>query len=233
MHNGAPGSYPLKSRYMDLHCAGILFDLDGVLVNSIAAGERQWRIWAHSHGLDPAHVVHVAHGKPTIETVRELAPHLDATREMVIIEQGEIGDIEDLTASEGAAELLASLPEDRWAIVTSGTRPLATARLHAAGLPVPARMITASEIVRGKPDPEPYLKGATSLGLSPGDCIVFEDAPPGVRSAKAAGAAVVAIPGTYAAADLREADALVTSLRQVEVRYTNGLLHVLLSGFDT
>lgn len=217
---------------MDLLCAGILFDLDGVLVNSIAAGERQWRIWAHRHGLDPAHVVHTAHGKPTIETVRELAPHLDPTRELAVIEQGEIEDVADLTVSEGAAELLASLPENRWAIVTSGTRPLATARLRAAGLPVPARMITASEIVRGKPDPEPYLKGATSLGVTARDCIVFEDAPSGVRSAKAAGAAVVAIPGTYAAAELREADALITSLRQVQVRHTDGLLQVRLAGFD-
>ncbi len=162
----------------------ILFDLDGVLVDSTPCVSRIWTAWAVEHGLDPAHVVHVTHGQRTIDSVRELTPHLDSQAETDKIERLEIEDTEGLRALPGAMKLLASLPPDRYTIVTSGTRQLATTRLQAVGLPVPPRMITANEVSQGKPNPEPYLSGAALLGFSPETCLVFEDAPSGIRAAK-------------------------------------------------
>lgn len=200
---------------MILHCSAILFDLDGVLVNSIASVERQWRKFAQRHKLDPEHVIHTAHGHRTVETVHILMPHIDAIAEAAIVERNEIDDTEGLVPIDGAAELLKSLPCDRWAVVTSGTRALATRRLQVAGLPQPPHMVPADEVTRGKPDPEPYLKGAKLVNFDPRECLVFEDAPSGIRAAKAAGARVIGVPGTYTAAELREADGLVRSLREV------------------
>ncbi len=165
----------------------ILFDLDGVLVDSTTCAGRIWKGWAREQGLDPERMVELAHGRPTIETVRMVAPQLDAKFETAKIEDREVNDVDGLKEVPGARELLTSLPADRYTIVTSGSRRLATARLRAAGLPVPARMITADDITHGKPDPEPYLKGARLLGYRPEECMVFEDSPAGIRAAKAAG----------------------------------------------
>ncbi len=161
-------------------CEAILFDLDGVLVDSTPCVTRVWSAGREEHGLDADHVVHVAHGRPTIATVREVAPHLDAQGETDRIEQMEISDTDGLRVLPGAKELLANLPPERYTIVTSGTRKLATRRLHVAGLPVPGTMITADDITKGKPDPEPYLAGARALGRDPNRCLVFEDAPSGI-----------------------------------------------------
>ena len=186
-----------------------------MLVNSIAAVERQWRKFAERHGLDPDHVVHTAHGHRTVETVALLLPQADAAAEAKQVEIGEINDLEGVVALPGAKDLLTTLPPERWAIVTSGTRALATVRLKTAGLPVPPKMVPADEVTRGKPDPEPYLKGANLLGLPAGECLVFEDAKSGLRAAKYAGMVAIGIPGTYTADELSEADALVHSLRDV------------------
>ncbi len=214
-----------ESRMQTFSCSAILFDLDGVLVNSIASVERQWFKFATRHSLDPDHVLHVAHGHRSIETVRLLVPDLDAEAESAIVERNEIDDAAGLVPTEGAAELLSVLPTDLWTVVTSGTRPLATARLRSAGLPVPAKMITASEVINGKPHPEPYLKGAVTLGFPPQQCLVFEDALSGIRSAHAAGMKVIGIPGTYQSSELAEADAIVRSLVHVSVEQNrDGLL---------
>lgn len=202
---------------MLLHCSAILFDLDGVLVNSIAVVERQWRLWAQKHGLDPEYVIEVAHGHRTVETVAIALPNGDHEAEAAAVERAEIEDLSGLTAGVGAAELLASLPPNRWSVVTSGTRALATARLRAVGLPLPIQMVPADEVTKGKPDPEPYLKGARLLGVPPDNCLVFEDAPTGVRAAKAAGMHVIGIPGTVDAKSLSHADGTVPSLRDVKV----------------
>jgi sugar-phosphatase len=205
-------------------CSGILFDLDGVLVDSISSVERAWLKFAERHHLDPAAVLHAAHGHRSVETVRLLVPDADVEAENLIVEQDEINDAEGLVATEGAAELLSVLSPDRWAIVTSGTRPLATARLRAAGIPIPKHLIAADGVVNGKPHPEPYLKGAAALGLSPANCLVFEDAPTGIRSAQAAGAKVIGVVGTYDAAQLHSAEGLVSSLSHVSVEMdVNGL----------
>ncbi len=174
-------------------CEAILFDLDGVLVDSTPCVTRVWSNWARQHGLDPEYVVHVAHGQRTIETVRIVAPSLDAQGETNRIEQMELDDTDGLRVLPGAAELLGKIPPERYTIVTSGTRRLATKRLQVAGLPVPAKMITADDVTRGKPDPEPYLAGARALGFDPSLCLVFEDAPSGIQAAKNAGTTAIAV----------------------------------------
>jgi mannitol-1-/sugar-/sorbitol-6-phosphatase len=206
-------------------CSAILFDLDGVLVNSIGAVERAWRKFAARHSLDADYVIRTAHGHRSIETIALLLPDADLEVENEIVEGDEVSDTDGLAATEGAAELLAILPPDRWTVVTSGTRPLATVRLRAAALPVPAKMVTASEVSNGKPHPEPYLKGAAALGIAPERCLVFEDAQSGIRAAHAAGMKVIGIPGTYDADNLTEAAALVSSLAHVSVEIrSDGLL---------
>ncbi|MGB8770208.1 MAG: HAD family hydrolase [Candidatus Korobacteraceae bacterium] len=198
-------------------CQAILFDLDGVLVDSTPCVTRIWSAWAQEHGLDPEYVVHVAHGQRTIETVRTVAPKLDAQQETDRIEQREIDDTDGLRVLPGAKELLAVLPPERFTIVTSGTRKLATKRLQVVGLPVPHKMITADDVTRGKPNPAPYLAGAAALGIEPKACLVFEDAPSGIRSAKSGGMMAVGVATTYQAGALSEADLVVPSLEAVRV----------------
>ncbi len=197
-------------------CQAILFDLDGVLVDSTPCVTRVWSSWARQHRLDAERVVHIAHGQRTIETVRKVAPHLDAQLETDRIEQMEINDTEGLRVLPGAKELLAKLPPERYTIVTSGTRRLATKRLQVAGLPVPVTMITADDVTRGKPDPEPYLAGARALRFEPKDCVVFEDAPSGIRAAAAASMIAVGVLTTFDAKELAAADVIVESLRDVD-----------------
>jgi mannitol-1-/sugar-/sorbitol-6-phosphatase len=195
---------------------GVLFDLDGVLIDSTAGVTRVWRDWGIRQGLDPAQTAHAAHGRRAIDTVRLLAPRLDAEAELRDLERREIAESHDVIVFPGAARLLASLPPRRWAIVTSGTRDLATHRLRAAGLPVPERMITGTDIEQGKPHPEPFRRGAALLGLEPAACIAVEDAPNGIASALAAGMPVLALPTTYAAAELTHATALLPSLAELQ-----------------
>ena len=210
-------------------CQAVLFDLDGVLVDSTPCVTRTWSTWAREHGLDPAYVVHVAHGQRTIETVRKVAPYLDAQRETDLLEQQELNDTDGLRVLPGAKNLLTALPTNRYTIVTSGTRQLATKRLQIAGLPVPAKMITADDVMRGKPDPQPYLAGAAALGFEPEACIVFEDAPSGIRSAKSGGMKAVALTTTYPQEQLSQADMIIPSLEAVRVTIArSGELNVML-----
>jgi mannitol-1-/sugar-/sorbitol-6-phosphatase len=192
---------------VEVTCSGLLFDLDGVLIDSTPAVERVWGAWAVEHGLDPAETVRRAHGRPSIETIRELLPDADPQVENRKVEQGEIEDTAGVVPLPGARELLSSLPADRWAIVTSCTRALAETRLGAAGLPIPRCLLTCNDVKKGKPDPEPYLKGAALLGVPAGKCVVFEDAPAGIRAAKGAGALVVALRTTAPDSELEDAGA--------------------------
>lgn len=203
-------------------CQAVLFDLDGVLVDSTPCVTRVWSEWASHHGLDPERIVHAAHGQKAIETVRKVAPQLDAEREFRIIERMELEDTDGLRLLPGAKELLNAIPPDRYTIVTSGTRRLATKRLQTVGLPVPTNMIAADEVANGKPHPEPYLAGAAALGFAAADCLVFEDAPSGIRAAIAAGAEVVAVATTYKGEELTGARLIIPSLASVRVRGFNG-----------
>jgi mannitol-1-/sugar-/sorbitol-6-phosphatase len=198
-------------------CAAILFDLDGVLVDSTRSVARQWALWAAEHNVPPEEAVRVAHGRRTLETIRLLAPHLDAEAETLRLERREADDTDGVGRIPGALELLQSLPSQRWAVVTSGTRYLATRRLQTNGLPSPAAFVTADEVSQGKPHPEPYLKGAELLRVPARECVVFEDAPAGLESAQAAGMAAIALSTTYPAAALARADAVVSDFSRVRV----------------
>lgn len=190
-----------------IHCAALLFDLDGVLIDSTPAVERVWTRWAAAHGFDPAETVARAHGRPSLTTIRELLPNADHEAENRVVERDEIEDLDGVVPLPGVLELLGSIPVDRWTIVTSCTRALAEVRIRHAGLPVPKKFITSTDIMHGKPDPEPYLKAASLLGFPTSHCVVFEDAPAGIRSGKAAGANVVAYRTTARDSELRRAGA--------------------------
>jgi sugar-phosphatase len=192
---------------IQVQCAALLFDLDGVLIDSTPAVARVWRRWAIEHGFNPEEVVARAHGRPSLTTVREYLPNADHHAENKEVERREIQDLEGVVPLPGALDLLASLPADRWTIVTSCTRPLAEVRIKAAGLPLPAKLITSNDITNGKPHPEPYIKGASLLGFSAADCIVVEDVPAGVRAGKASGARVLAFTTTVQASALRDSGA--------------------------
>ena len=176
-----------------ISCRALLFDLDGVLVDSTPAVARVWTNWARERGFDPEEIVRRAHGRPSLTTIRELLPDSDHEAENRVVERREIEDLEGVVGAPGARALLGSLPRSKWTIVTSCTRTLAEVRIRAAGLPVPDKFITSSDIQNGKPHPEPYLKGAALLGVPASDCIVVEDAPAGVRAGKAAGARVIGL----------------------------------------
>lgn len=199
------------------NCAAILFDLDGVLVDSTGSVTRQWQRWAEENRIDPKKVVEIAHGVRSIEIVRQLAPHLDAEAEVRRLEKREAEDHDGVAVMPGAAELIKSIPEGRWCVVTSGTRYLATARLKLANLPMPNVLVSADDVSKGKPDPEPYLMGAKLLGMNPAECLVVEDAPAGIRAAHAGGMKAIAITSTYPASGLQEADAVVKKLAQIKV----------------
>ena len=188
-------------------CSALLFDLDGVLIDSTPAVARVWTRWAVEHGFDPETVVHKAHGRPSRITIRELLPNADIDREDREVERREMEDLDGVVLLPGAGQLLNSLPPERWTIATSCTRALAEVRLRAAGLPIPKTMITASDVRIGKPDPEPYLKAAAKLGFAASDCVVVEDAASGVRAGKAAGTRVIAFLTTMIRRDLEDAGA--------------------------
>jgi len=192
-----------------IRCSAMLFDLDGVLIDSTPAVARVWRGWAVERGFDPETVIRLAHGRPSRTTIRELLPDrdIDIDKEDREVERREMEDLDGVVLLPGARELLTILPPERWTIATSSTRPLAEVRLRAAGLPVPANMVTSSDVKIGKPDPEPYLKAAAKLGFAASDCIVVEDAPAGVRAGKAAGSRAIAFLTTMPRRDLEDAGA--------------------------
>ena len=198
-------------------CSAILFDLDGVLADSTRTVDREWREWAARKGVDGDAIMAIAHGVRTVEVIKRVAPHLDADAEASEIENHEAHDQQGVVVMPGAAELVRSVPEGRWGVVTSGSRLLATNRLRYCGLPVPEVLVTSDDVAHGKPHPEPYLKGAGWLGFSPADCLVIEDAPAGIESALAAGTKVVGIASTYGMDALQQANAVIRKLGQIQV----------------
>ncbi len=205
------------SELVCIAAKGILFDMDGVLISSIASVKRCWRRWAKMYDLPNAEEYEVPHGMRAIEIVKMLRPDIDPQKGLRAIEDMEVADVGDLQVLPGVKTLLESLPPERWAIVTSSTHRLLLARLKAAGLPLPTRIVSGDTVERGKPDPEPYRRGAELLGFRAEDCVVVEDAPSGVASGKAAGCRVLGVLGTHLAADLRGADWVVGSLEGLAV----------------
>ncbi len=198
-------------------CKAILFDLDGVLVDSGISVERHWRQWAKQHDLDVDTVLAKIHGRRTLETIQEVAPTLPAIAEAQRLDETQASDPSGVVAIDGAAHLLSLLPPDQWAIVTSGSQGIARARLQRAALPIPPILISADEVKLGKPHPEGYLQAAARLGVEPKHCLVIEDAPPGIQAAHAAGIPVVAVASTYPITRLQDAEWRVSSLTALSV----------------
>jgi mannitol-1-/sugar-/sorbitol-6-phosphatase len=196
-------------------CRAILFDLDGVLVDSRRHIEQQWRDWALAKGLSPDPFLRVCHGRRALETIQLAAPELDAEAEIARFRPDPLSETA-LPPVQGADQLLKLLPPSSWAVATSGSRATATARLQGAGLPVPAVLVCAEDVVRGKPDPDVYLTAAARLDVRPQDCVVVEDAPAGVEAARAAGMPVLALTTTHPE-NLLDADAHASSLASVHL----------------
>jgi sugar-phosphatase len=195
--------------------SAVLFDLDGVLVESRAATERVWLDWARDNGIEEGALRSAMHGVRSGDVVRALRPDLDAAAEAEGIERRQAEDLAGLRAIPGAGEALRALKGDRVAVVTSGTRPLALARLAAVGITPPAVVVFADDVERGKPDPEGYLTAARRLGADPAEALVVEDAPPGIDAARAAGMATVAVPSTHTREELAAADMVLESLEEL------------------
>lgn len=213
-----------------IEVSGLLFDMDGVLVSSIGSVLRSWRRWAKHYGLPNPDKVEIPHGVRAIDIMEQLKPGIDKVEGLKLIEDIEVADTADLEVLEGVRVLLENLPAHRWAIVTSATRRLLLGRLKAAGLPVPDRIITGDQVKLGKPDPEPYRRGAELLGVAPQECLVFEDAPSGVRAGVAAGCRVLGVLGTHSAEELRAAGAnwIVSSLRNVRTETHDGRVAIMI-----
>jgi mannitol-1-/sugar-/sorbitol-6-phosphatase len=198
-------------------CRAVLFDLDGVLVDSTSYIEEQWRGWASSKGLDPEPFLKVCHGRRAVETIRLAAPHLDAEAEVAAFVPP-ANDDSPLVAVKGALGLLEKLPPDSWAVATSGPKVGAIDRLRRAGLPIPRILIGAEDVREGKPSPDVYLRAAGALGVAPSDCVVIEDAPPGIEAGHAAGMVVIALTTTHPLAQLAAAETWAESLASIQVR---------------
>lgn len=202
---------------MRLSVRGVLFDLDGVLVDSTAVVERHWRTFCEENNLPVSEVLPFVHGRRTIDNMRSLAPNLDFAAATAAFEKLEMDDIEGLRVLPGASEILDRLPTRAWAVVTSGSRPVASARLKAAQLPMPSVLVTADDVLRGKPDPEGYLLSAKHLGQAPADCLVVEDTAAGLVAGKVAGARTLALLTTQRSDELGDPDFIVPDLRSCRV----------------
>lgn len=205
-----------------MECYGVIFDLDGVLVDSTSVVKRHWQQWAKKHNIDPEEIMRVAHGRRTIDTIRIIAPDLDAVAEAVDLALREAFDTDGLFRIDGAVEFVSSIPKGSWAVATSGTEDTARTRLKYIGLSAPSVLITADDVGQGKPDPEAFLLAAKRLGLTPQDCIVVEDSPAGIEAAHAAGMRVIAVATTHSPADLDNADLTVQRLSSINVLEDSG-----------
>lgn len=185
-----------------IKCQAILFDMDGTLVDSTACVESIWSRWAERHGLEPSSLLAASHGRRTLDTLREVVPHLDLAHETMRLDAEELEFTEGIKEVQGAAALLRLLPRSRWAVVTSAGRALAELRLRCAGLPIPEVLVSADDVTEGKPNPEGYLRAARLLSVAPEQCLVVEDTPAGLLAGRAAGMQVLALTTTYPAASL-------------------------------
>ncbi len=202
---------------LDLECDAVLFDLDGVLVDSAQVILHHWELWANKHRLDLREVMRFAPGRRSIETIRLVAPHLDAETESAELEAEETYDTTGLSVMDGAIPLVQSIPAGGWAVATSGPRPMALTRLTRTGIPLPPVLVTANDVKNGKPDPEPYRLAAQRLGVLPERCIVVEDAPAGIQAGRAAGMRVVAVASTHSPAELRAASVIARRLLDLKI----------------
>jgi sugar-phosphatase len=221
----------MATSLTDRSFAAFLFDMDGTILTSIRSAERVWTAWAARHGLDVHTFLPTLHGKRTHDTIRQLGlPGVDPIAEAAWITAAEIEDVADIEAIHGAADFLASLPPDRWGIVTSAPRALAKARLAAAGLPSSNLLVAAEDVKHGKPAPDPFLLGAHKLGVAPEDCLVFEDTQAGLQSAKAAGMESIVVTLTHAHPMETDVFGVLDYADLKAVRTADGLLQITCGG---
>lgn len=195
--------------------SAVLFDVDGVLLDSAAAHRRVWTSWSQRHGLDPEVVWRLTFGRRPEDTVRDAAPHLDPAVERRLLDELLAQEPDGFPPVEGAADLLRSLPDDRWAIVTSGDADSVRERFARALLPLPAVQVYGNDVAQAKPAPDCFALAARRLGVPPSACLVVEDAPAGVQAARAAGCTVVGLTTTHTAAELHEAHTCAATLADV------------------
>jgi len=209
-----------------LNCKAILFDLDGTLVDSAARVERLWLEWGKRKNLNTQYLLEVMHGRLAEETIRLVAPHLSSKDEYLALETEEILDMEGVRPYSSALELINQLSPNQWAVVTSGTLRVATARLRHVGLPIPDVFITANDVQAGKPEPDGYLLAAKRLNLDPSDCVVVEDAPAGIQAGKSAGMRVIGVTSTLPQATLSQADIVIPHLDELNLNVTDNQITI-------
>ncbi|MFI7414469.1 HAD-IA family hydrolase [Streptomyces sp. NPDC049627] len=215
---------------MKIRAQALLFDNDGTLVSSLASVDRCWARWAEEYGVTEEFARVELHGRPAVEIVAELLPADVVPQALARIETLEVEDVPNggVRLLPGTRAFLDALPADRWAVVTSATRRLAEARLDAVGI-LPKTMVTADDITRGKPDPEPYLLAAREVGVDPAHCVVFEDAPAGLAAGRAAGMTTVALTTTHQAHEL-DADLVVRDLSALSALVIDGAVEISVRG---
>lgn len=199
-----------------------LFDMDGTILNSIAAAERVWGAWFWKFGLDPEVFLPTIHGRRASETITSLGlADVDPEAEAARITRAEIEEVSSVVPIAGAAQFLGSLPSDRWAVVTSAPAALARRRLEAAGLPMPAILVTAEDVAKGKPAPDCFILAARRLSVDPARCLVFEDAEAGIASAIAAGCQVMVVTETHKRR-LKSAYSQIANYRRIRPEIRDG-----------
>ena len=213
MHNG----YMSFLEEQSIVVRAVLFDLDGVLISSIAADERSWFKWAKLHGMQDTFSIHSTHGRRTADTIRTLRPDLDLAIELNRMEDFDEEDTLGLTLYPGAQDLLARLSPTQWSIVTSASERIMRHRLGILGVSLPLHIVAADQVSSGKPNPEPYQLAAAQLGIKPAECLVIEDAPSGIRAGKFAGSPVLAVASSHKPQELYEADWIIKSLNDLEL----------------
>ena len=220
--------------FMKLTCKALLFDLDGVLIDSNHVYEEHWSVWAQERGVSYRHILEVHHGRPVIETIQIVAPHLDPIVEAEAYRDGLLdrNHLNQVRLFPGVAELLGDLPMNRWAIATSAPRDSALRMLSHASLPMPNIFVTGDDIGRGKPAPYPYLRAAWGLNQKIEHCVVIEDAPAGIQSGRVAGAYVIAVATTNPPDTLKEADSIINSITDLYVENMGSHLRISYTALD-
>ncbi len=205
--------------------AAVIFDMDGTLIDSTPAVMRSWRTWAVEHGITPEDLL-FHHGVPAAGVVAAVLPDHQYDSALARINELELADLEEIALMPGAREALDAVVAAPHAIATSCTRPLAAARLRLSGIVAPDVLVTADDVERGKPSPDPFLAAARGLGIDPADCLVIEDAPAGVQAARSAGCAALAVATTVDADDLAAADLVISDLSAVRLVPTDGRIRI-------
>jgi sugar-phosphatase len=211
---------------LTLNCQAILFDLDGTLIDSAVRIQRLWEEWGELHGIAPQFLMEVMHGHRAGETISIVAPHLSVQDEVEALEIIETSDMGGVRPYASAGDLLSKLSSKQWAIVTSGSLRVASARMKHVGLPTPDIFITGDDVKMGRPAPDGYLLAAQHLNVKPSDCVVIEDAPAGIQAGKAAGMKVIAVASTLLREALSQADGVVQQLAEIQLQITNREIHI-------